>query len=254
MRLKRPAYVLLLGAALWPTIAAAQVKIEADGRWRHLFGAGASVASGNSDAASLNLSADSVRATPTDKWSFTGRALYARSEGQTSGERLALGSQYNRDLSARWFGFASGDLLRDRPANLSRRMSVASGVGHHVLRSERAFWDVSAGLGYTRDRYLTATEIDDRLRTRSGRSELVLGQESRNQLTDSTAVQQKLSVLFNVHDGKDYRAVFESNLSVAINRTLSLTAGLSYRHDSEPGAGFEKGDALFVTGLSYRLD
>ncbi|MBC8055767.1 MAG: DUF481 domain-containing protein, partial [Rhizobiales bacterium] len=43
-------------------------------------------------------------------------------------------------------------------------------------------------------------------------------------------------------------------LSVAMTNTLSLTAGLSYRYNSQPGAGLEKGDTLFVTGVSVKLD
>lgn len=252
MRLIPRACGLLVGSA-W-AVAAAQVPIETDGRWRHLLGAGASVASGNSDTASLNLSIDSARATLTDKWTAAARALYARSAGMTTGERLSLASQYNRDLNARWFAFGSGELLRDRPANLSSRASVASGAGYHLARDDDGFWDLTAGLGYARDRYVVATEVDGQTRTRYGRAELVLAEESRRQLSRSTAWQQKVGLQANLRDLGDYRAVLESNLAVAINSTLSLTVGLSYRYTADPGTGFERGDALFVTGVSYRVD
>jgi putative salt-induced outer membrane protein YdiY len=241
---------LLLAAAP----ARAQVTIKPDGQWRHLFGVGASIASGNSDAASVNLSADSVRATEGDKWSLTGRALYSRAEGETTAERVALGTQYNRDISARWFGFGSADALRDRPANLSARGSVAGGVGYHLRPSGSDFWDLSAGLGYTQDRYISPVDVAGALRSRYGRAELVLAEESSSAITATTSLRQKLRLLPNLHDRGEYRAEFESNLVVAINSNLSLNAGLAYRYDSDPGVGLESGDALFITGLSMRID
>lgn len=241
-------------ALLGTTPAWSQVTIKPDGQWRHLFGVGASVASGNSDATSVNLSADSARATALDKWSFTGRVLYARSDGDTTGERIALGTQYNRDISPRWFGFGSADALRDRPANLSGRGSVATGLGYHLLPPGGEFWDLSLGLGYTQDRYVTPSEVAGELRRRYGRTELSLAEESSMSLTPTTSLRQTLRVRPNLRERGEYRAEFESNLVVAINSSFSLTAGLTYRYDSDPGTGLERGDALFTTGLSMRLD
>jgi len=48
--------------------------------------------------------------------------------------------------------------------------------------------------------------------------------------------------------------VFDSGLSVAMTDTLSLNAGLNYRYNSDPGAGLKKGDTLFVTRISVKLD
>lgn len=45
--------------------AQAQATVKPDGKWRHVLGAGASFASGNSDAKMLNLDAEGVRATAT---------------------------------------------------------------------------------------------------------------------------------------------------------------------------------------------
>jgi putative salt-induced outer membrane protein YdiY len=250
----RPALATLALATASCGPAAAQVTVKPDGQWRHLIGAAASFASGNSDSSSLRLSYDGVRATESDKWSLTGRALYARDEDETTGERFSAGALHNRDLTRDWFGFGSADALRDRPANLKLRASVAAGLGYHVLRSERGFFDVSAGLGYSQDSYDEATEVDGAERTRYGSFELLLAEESSHQLTDSTAFKQKLRVLPNLRNEGEVRADFESALSVAINSAINLTAGLTYRYDSDPGADVERGDLLFTTGVSWRMD
>lgn len=254
MTLRKFSPLLALAASLGAAPALSQVTLKPDGQWRHLFAAGASVASGNSDATSFNFSSDSVRATDFDKWTVSGRALYAKSEGETTGDRIGLGTQYNRDLDPRWFVFGSADALRDEPANLSSRLSVAAGPGYHLWQRDDEFWDLSAGLSYTQDRFFDATEIDGRERGSYGRAELLLAEESSHQLTATTAFRQKLRVLPNLRNTGAYRADFESNLTVAINSTLNLTAGLTYRYDSDPGDGFDNGDTLFVTGVSLRLD
>ena len=53
--------------------------------------------------------------------------------------------------------------------------------------------------------------------------------------------------------GGGYRGVFDSGLSVAMTNVLSLTAGLNYRYNSDPGPGLKESDTLFVTGIPVKL-
>jgi len=39
-----------------------------------------------------------------------------------------------------------------------------------------------------------------------------------------------------------------------MTKVLSLTVGLNYRYDSDPGVGLKRGDTLVVTGISMKLD
>ncbi|UZG45033.1 DUF481 domain-containing protein [Caldimonas thermodepolymerans] len=251
--MSRSLLVAVLAAAL-PALAWSQVTVKPDGRWRHLFGAGASLSSGNSEASSFNLSADSVRATDHDKWMVTARAQYAKVAGETSAQRFGAGTQYDRDFSPQWFGFGRLELLHDRPANLALRRFVGSGVGHHFFRDDTGFWDATVGLGYTHDRFDEPSEVEGRLRRSYGRAELLLAEESSHTLTQSTKFRQKLTVLPVLEESGAWRAEFDTNLSVAMTERLSLTAGFTYRYNSHPGEGLKRGDALFVTGVSLRLD
>lgn len=241
-----------LGAAA--ATAHSQVVQRPDGQWRHLIGLGASVASGNTRTTSLNLSLDSVRVTYEDKWSLAGQALQSRSEGDTAAQRAELKTQYDRDVSDLWFGFGSLSALHDQAANIDSRWSLATGLGYHLLRTEDSYWDVSVGLGYTRDRYDSPTVIDGLLRRRHDRLELVLAQESTTHLSDTARFKQQARLLPRLQESGPYRAEVSGSLAVAINARLSLTASLTYRYDSRPGAGFSRGDMLFVTGVSLGVD
>jgi putative salt-induced outer membrane protein len=237
-----------------PLMASAQVTLKPDNQWRYLLTAGANASTGNSKSTALNLSAEAARVSNIDKWTMIGQANYARNDGVTETERYALGTQYTRDLTPVWFGFGTADALRDPLANLSMRLSVASGVGYHLIRNERNNFDISGGLGYSRDRYDEAARVDGQLRDTYGRLELVLAEESNHKLTDTTSLRQRFAVFPNLRDTGEYRATFDTNITVAMTKDLNLTAGLSYRYNSDPGVGVKKTDAMFITGVSLRFD
>ena len=252
----RPTHSLagLLLAAPGFAFAQAQATIKPDGQFRYAFGAGASYASGNTSASSVNLSGDGVKATADSKWQFGGKANWGRTEGETTVENLSLGTQYDKDITPDWFGFTKADYLRDKPANVSTRASLFGGAGRHVVKTDTLTFDLSAGLGYTEDRYFNAAEVNDEFRTSYGRAEVLLAEESTHKWTPTTSFHQKLSLYPALRSGAGYRGVFDSGLSVAMTSTLSLTAGLNYRYNSDPGTGLKKGDTLFVTGISVKID
>ncbi len=232
----------------------AQVTVKNDGQWRALFTAGASVASGNSDSTTINLSGEAVKASTIDKLTLNARGLYVNNNDADSEKRLSAGGAYQRDLNERIFGFGQLDALRDEPANLSSRISVGGGLGLHLVRRDDLTFDVSAGLGYTHERYVTPEVQDGVSRDRYRNTELLLSEESTHKFSDTTTFRQKLTVLPNLRNNDQYRAVFDTGLSVAMTQRLSLTATISHRYDSDPGPGLKKGDTLFVTGVSFRID
>ena len=247
-------HAALCAIASAPLLVQAQVTQKPDGEWRSLFTAGASVATGNTDAKSASLGADVIKLTTMDKWALTGSGQYARSDGDTTANRLAGTGLYSRDITPDWFGFGQLDLLHDAPNDLSLRTSLGSGIGYHVVKKPDQTFDLSAGLAYTMDRYRHTQLIEDEVRSRYDHAELLLAEESNNKLTDSTSFKQKLTIYPSVSDGDGVRTVFDAGLSVAMTKQLALTATLSHRYDSRPGAGLGKNDTLFVTGVSLRFD
>jgi putative salt-induced outer membrane protein YdiY len=244
----------LAGGLAFAGAANGQASIKPDGQWRHAIGAGLSYASGNSESATLTINADGVRRTDVDKWTYYGKALRARTDGDTTGDQLGLGTRYEKTFNKRYFGFGQGDFLRDRPANLSQRFSVGAGLGYHVVKSDRNTWDVFSGLGYTNDNYVDAVDIGGQTRTSWGYAELVVGQESNHQLSETASFRQRFVVFPNLSETGDYRAQLDAGLSVAINARMSLTATLTYRYNSDPGGDLEKTDVLFVTGVSAKIE
>jgi putative salt-induced outer membrane protein len=248
------AMVLALGLGTLAGPASAQVTLRNDGQWRHLFSAGLNLNAGNTRASALNIASDSVRATDSDKWSVTGLALYARSGEATTAERVAVSTQYNADLSGRLFTFVQAAGTRDRLANLRDRATATTGLGLHLMKRDDAFWDAWAGVAVTQDRYVEPVEIDDALRSTRTSTGLVLAQESSHRFGEQSTFKQKLTVLPNLRDRGQVRSEFSARLAVAINSRLSLSTGLTLRHDNRAPAGVKSVDAALVTGVSLRFD
>ncbi|MDH0864331.1 DUF481 domain-containing protein [Mitsuaria sp. GD03876] len=240
--------------AALPLASFAQVTVKDDGQWRALFTAGASVSSGNSDSTTINLSGEAVKATKADKLTINGRALYLKNDDADSEQRYAFGTHYQRDLTERVFGFGQFDALKDEPANLSSRLSVGAGAGYHLIKRDDLTWDVSGGLGYTRERYVEPEIQDGVVRSKYGNTELLLAEESNHKISDSTTLKQRLAYLPDLRNSGEYRATFDGGVSVAMTKRLSLTATVQHRYDSNPGEGLKKNDTLFITGVSFRID
>ena len=240
-------------------LASAQVTLKPDGQWRYLLTAGANATTGNSRTTQFNANGEAARVTSQDKLTFRGLINYGKTDGVTGTNRYLAGGQYDQDISARNFRFASLDFLRDQPSNIAQRYSGAVGFGRHLYRGDENTFDVSAGLGYARDQYVSTVFLLGEQRNTYGRFEAVLAEESTHRISDTTKLRQKLTLYPNLTDRGAYRGVFDAGISVAITPILSLTAGLNYRYDSDPGVGasgvaIRKGDASFVTGLSLRFD
>ncbi len=253
-RVSRLSPLLVACAAALPGLATAQATVKPDGEWRYALGAGASLSSGNRNSTSVNLNGEGVRATADSKFRFGGKALWTRDEGTTTAENIGLGAQYNQDFTPQWFGFGTTDFLRDKFANIAGRYSLHAGVGRHLVKNDTTTFDVSAGAGYTYDRYREAVELDGATRSTFGRAEAVFAEESSHKWTASTTFRQKLSLFPALRSGGGWRGVFDSGLAVAMSERLNLTVGLNYRYDSDPGAGFKKGDTLLVTGIALKID
>ena len=239
--------------------ANAQVTLKPDGHWRYLLTVGANATTGNSRTTQFNASGEAARVTTQDKLTVRGKINYDRADGVTGTQRYLLGGQYDQDISANNFRFASLDFLRDEPSNVAQRYSGAVGFGRHLYRGDENTFDVSIGLGYAQDQYVSTVFLFDQQRSSYGRLEAVLAEESSHRLSDTTKLRQKLTLYPNLTDRGAYRAVFDAGVSVAMTPLLSLTVGLNYRYNSDPGIGasgvaFKKGDASFVTGLSLRFD
>lgn len=235
-------------------VAPAAATVRNDGRLRAALGLGAGATSGNTRSTNLSLSAQAVRATDADTLTLHASSLYARSSGTTTAEQLRAGARYDYNLSPTLFAFGLANLERDKLANLSSRGVLGGGLGYHVVRDATTLFDVYGGAAFNAEKYVAATTVDGAVRSSYNYASLLLGEESQHRLSDTTSVWQRLVVYPNLRNRGEFRASFGSGLSVAMSSTMNLNVGLGYNHNSDPGLGKKKGDALLTTGISVKFD
>ena len=251
MRTFRTVLPMALAAA---GLAQAQPTEKPDGQFRAVFGLGASLASGNTEANNLSFTFDGVRATATGKTTLHARGNYASTDGETTAEQWRLGGRHDHVLSAATFAFGGLDLEQNKFTNLKLRGQMNGGMGWHVVKSPQTAFNVLAGVGYTSDNYYDAMLIDGAVRSSYGYANLLLREESTHQLTGSTSVRQRLTVTPNVSHWGEYRANWDGSVAVAINKTMNLTVALAVAYNSEPGPGRKTTDTLFTTGISVTFE
>jgi putative salt-induced outer membrane protein YdiY len=250
--MKRTLIAMLTLAATGAALAQATVKD--DGQWRAALGAAFSSASGNTKSTSFSVLADAVRATPQDKWSLYGNALYGSSGGTKTADLMRLGTKYDWNFRPQWYAFGMGEFERDQIARLDSRLTVGGGVGWRIVTSPALNFEIFGGGAYVSDRYDGARLIDGSLRDSYSYPSLLLGEESTHKLGESTTAKQRLVLYPNLKNTGEYRAQWDAGLSVAISSTMNLTAGLAVRVNSDPGVGVKKTDTLFTTGISVKFD
>jgi putative salt-induced outer membrane protein len=245
----------LLALALFPTLSCSQVTTKPDGEFRSLWGVAASVSGGNTRATTVTLTGETVRQTDDSKWLSIGRLFYARNEEATTAANFAFTTQYDRDLFNKdYFSVAKIDFLRDRPANIASRVSAYGGLGRHLVRNDQNTWDIFGGFGYTEDRYVAPADVGGQMRERYGRTEGLISENSNHKLTPNTTLRQKFEWYPDLRDEGEFRAVFDTGLSVAMTQSWQLTTGVQYRYNSAPGVELKHYDVLFLTGISLRFD
>ena len=240
------------------------LQLEVRGRWQGDFQAGLSLAAGNTNNQSLNVSFDTFYERPEDKLTLTGNYVETRTREEEAGEPEAritslqwrLGGRYDRNLSERDFGFIGEELSHDSDLDLNLRNVLSVGRGRHVFKDTENTFDVYSGLTWREDYYSgDGVEVDGELRTRQTLFEIMFGEESTHSISDTVRLRQKF-VFFpgRLNDlNRGQRATLDAGLIVSLNKTLSLSMKLQGRYDRETPAGSKDYDLLFFTGLSFKL-
>ncbi len=234
--------------------AFAQATVTPDGQWRSALSLGASLSSGNTKSNNLTLSGDAVKASAQDKLRIYGVALRGSAGGTTTADQFRLGGRYDYNLSAAYFGYGGLDFERDTGAGLKSRIALGAGLGWHVIKDSAATFDIFGGVAQTSDRFTGTPFIDGASRSRYSYTSLVLGEESSHKLNPTMTFSQRLTLLPNLKNTGEFRAIFDAGLAMAVSKGMNVNIGFAHRYNSEPGAGIKKGDTLLTTGVSVKFD
>jgi putative salt-induced outer membrane protein len=227
--------------------AFAQTVPPPDGVWRGSIGAGITNATGNKNLFIGALNADAVRVTDVNKMSGKLLSLYGRREedgvSELTAGLLRASARYDRDISARIYGFLGYDLEKDKLADLRWRNSPSIGAGVHLRKTETFTFDVYAGYAYNHE------ELYDG--TKRSFNEGLIGEETTHKHASGISFNQRLSVYPNLTESGEYRVVFDAGFLAPVVDRLNLTIKYAARYQSNPPPGVEKKDTVLYVGLQY---
>ena len=223
-----------------PVIAA-----DLDDLWHGSSTIAFSKSNGNTNSSILSTNVDLSKANAIDKWSVYLASAYGKSQGVTNNDKARGGVRYDHNLSVNTFGFGLGELERDGIAKLTLRSTLGTGLGHHVIQDSDTTFDILAGLAYTRSNFQGGIIKNT--------AELLTGEESTHQLSETVQFKQKLSLYTNLRASSQYRGIFDSSVVVALTKNLGLSVGWHYKYNTDVQPGVKRSDTMLLTGLNYRF-
>jgi putative salt-induced outer membrane protein YdiY len=206
--------------------------------------------SGNARTSSIATAAAASRQAGKNKMGLYFNQVYASQSttlphGATA-NRISGGYRLDRDVGNRMFVFGTTDFDYDRFMDLDLRSVLGGGLGYHIWKSDRGFWDFNAGGVHNREKFGTG------LVRNSG--EALLGEESSHKLLRSVKLYQKAILYPNISNRGEYRLNFDAGAAMPIFKWLEWNIGFSNRYLSNPLAGKKNNDLLYTTGIRFSFD
>jgi putative salt-induced outer membrane protein YdiY len=117
-------------------------------RWMGSIGAGLNLRQGNTEISEVSITAGLLRRTPSTRMALD----YIGNTNETDGERISDSHRVNfsvdrftgrrlfwRPISLQWY--------RDELQNISHQATADTGIGYHLVESQRVDWELQAGVG-----------------------------------------------------------------------------------------------------------
>lgn len=215
-------------------------------------------ASGNARTLVYTTSMNANRVTSRDKLSLHFNQIY--SKGLVGNQLVATASavrggwSYDYNLSKRIFWNVFNDYEFDRFQNLDLRSVLGTGVGGHLIRSERGTFDLLGGGSWNREQYATPLQSDTAGQigpTTRNSGEIYVGDDLVWKLTGFSNIKQDFRTFFNASNLGEYRANFDLGLDTRIMRKLAWQVTISDRYITNPAPGRKTNDLLISSGIRY---
>ncbi len=228
--------------------------------WAGTVDVGLAVSRGNSQTANFSTAFHATRATKRDKLNVYFTSIYATQETYTPGvsplvSRYESGTSANAkrgglsdniNVSAKFFVWGSLDFENNALQELNLRVNPAGGLGYHVFKSDKGYFDLQAGASLNREWFASSNQTY---------AEAVVSDEYDRTINKRSHIHQSFRFFPNVSDTGQYRMNLDVTGSTALTKLLSFQVSLSDRYISNPPATFfpaapiKNNDLIFTTGV-----
>jgi len=249
-------YLKIVGMAGAMTLAVPAHAQDADSNngWSGEGSLSAGATTGNTETTDLGLGLDVARTANVWTVGLKASADYGETDGAETKNRIFLGTNLDRQINDKLFGFGQLSYERDEFSGFESRTFIGGGLGYEVFSSDATQWTVRGGPG------LKIDEIEAVLDTTTVPA-TVVSQAMTEESFGATA-ESSFSHLFNdnVTFTNDTTILYAETstqigniaaLTASLTNTLSARVSFEVRHDTDPVMGFEDTDTISRVSLVY---
>ncbi len=222
----------------------AHAQDEATG-WTGEGSLSAGVTTGNTETTDLGLGIDLGRDLGLWAVGLQASADYGETDGAETKNRIFLGTNLDRQINDRLFGFGQLSYEKDEFSGFDSRAFIGGGLGYEVLIGEQTQWTVRGGPG------LKIDEIQATL-TAPATTEESFGATAQSNFAhafnESVAFTNDTNVLYAETSTQIGNI---AALTASLTNTLSARVSFEVRHDTDPVDGFESTDTISRVSLVY---
>ena len=172
-------------------------------------------------------------------------AVYGRTDGVTSANRIKGGVRAQHVVGDKLSAFVSGEYERNRFAGIRRRFEEVVSLSFALLNGGRTELALEIGAAFNQQRDLEGVDNSFVAARTAG--------EFKQLLTESAYVQQKVELLPNLEHAEDLRVNSETAVVAPLSKRFAVKLSYAIRFDNLPEPGFQTTDRVFTSGLQVTL-
>ncbi|MEL7547348.1 MAG: DUF481 domain-containing protein [Pseudomonadota bacterium] len=227
-----------------------------DPSWAGDGSVSASMSTGNTETTDVGIAVKLDRDSGVWNVGLDAAADYGETEGVETKNRLFFGTNLDRQITDRMFGFGSVSWESDDFSGFESRTFVGGGLGYEIFAQEGLGWVVRGGPGFKVDEIeaILDSTVTPIMVIEPGRTE-----ESISAIAES-------EFLFDFNDNVGFtnnsKALYAETstqfnnvaaLQAALTETLSARLSFEARYDTEPPEGFESTDTITRFSVVYNF-
>lgn len=223
-------------------------------RWTGEVGVGLNVREGNTDIREGSVSVGLVRRTPVSRFTLD----YLGNTNETDGERITDSHRINiaadRFTGRRlyWRPIAA-QYYRDEFQNIADQFTFDTGIGYHLVDTNRVEWDLQAGAG---GNYLGNVSVAPGVKNNQWSPVGTFGSDLIIDITPDIEYELLIGMTFLEESAGRYQHHIVSTLSTDLTNNLDLDISLIWDRTGKPqidetGNTPEQDDFHFTVSLAY---
>jgi len=222
--------------------------------WSGKLGIGANIRSGNSDVADAALTFLAERRKAESRFHVDYRGNFSETAGIETQNNHRINTFFDSFRTSRmYWRIVFAEYFRDKFQNIQNQLTIGTGIGYDITRTQKTEWDISAGIGAL---YKQAVSVEAGNDAGNTSPALTLGTTFDTELTSRLDYYIKYSVrVVDEENGSIIQnAVTTLSSDITGNLDLDLTLTWDRTEDPQPksdGTVPDRDDFRFTVSIAY---